>query len=127
MRNAVAAAILIALVVPFGLPLANPTAESTLPACCRRDGQHHCAMLIQYEASKLRQQSGTRAENNSKPCPFRSALVAPSAPRGAGLPLHLIYYAGLVSHPAVFVQDTLAVRISESRVYWKRGPPSLLT
>jgi hypothetical protein len=126
MRNAVAAAILIALVVPVGLPLAIPAPESTLPACCRRDGRHHCAMLLQYEASRSKQQGGTRAESTPEPCPFRSALFAPSARHGTGIPLHSIHYAGLVSHPAEFVQDTLAARISEARVHWKRGPPALL-
>jgi len=112
--------------MPVGLPLAIPAPESALPACCRRDGQHHCAMLLQYEASRAKQQSGTRVENTSEPCPFRSALGAPSARHGAGIPSHSIYYTGVVSHPAEFVQDTLAARISEARVHWKRGPPSLL-
>jgi len=126
MRNAVAAAILIALLLPTSLPLAISAPASTLPACCQRDGRNHCAMLLQDAGSTLKQQRGTTAESTSAPCPFRSALFAPSDRRGAGIPLHSIYYVGLVSHPAVFVQDTLAARISEARVNWKRGPPSLL-
>jgi hypothetical protein len=126
MRYAAATVILIALVMHVGLPLAIPAPESMLPACCRRDGQHHCAMLLQYEASRAKQQSGTRVESTSEPCPFRSAMLMPSARHGVGIPAHSIYSAGLASHPADFVQATLAARISEARVHWKRGPPSLL-
>lgn len=123
MRKALAAAVLIALVLPTGLLLATPDQESTLPACCRRGGEHHCAMMLEYEASRQKQQSGTTVESSSAPCPFRSALFAPSARHGVGIPPHSMYYAGLVRHPADFVQVTLAARISEARVHWKRGPP----
>jgi len=42
-----ACAILLLVFVSFSLisPEAFATSDSTLPACCRRDGKHHCASM----------------------------------------------------------------------------------
>ena len=44
------------LVVLFSLSLIGPalsasSPESNLPACCRRDGKHHCAMMAMQSAA----------------------------------------------------------------------------
>ncbi len=52
--------------------------QSTLPACCRRGGQHHCEMSPEVRALLLHEDDGsTRINAQPQECPYRHILWAP--------------------------------------------------
>jgi hypothetical protein len=118
----------ILLLAVFGLPLVSPlfaltaTSGGALPACCRRGGQHHCAM----SPAERGQFAGKRPEfrNPTEKCPYSTASMAVSQHTYIGfLPAEAIF-AGLVSHPTVAAQTESKWRIARDRTRSKRGPPS---
>ena len=120
MRRALA----ILLMAVFSFPLISPAlfasdAESNLPACCRRDGKHHCAMM----ASESESPSGPSLQ--AARCPsFPAASATPSSPAVSLPPVSQVIFAGLLSHPASCPQTEALCRISYSRAGQKRGPPT---
>jgi hypothetical protein len=101
--------------------------QSTLPACCRRDGKHHCMMSPEARALLLGESTGAmRVGTPPEQCPYRqhSLVVAhlktftsPAATQAAFL-LH---------EPSAIAQAECLRRISFDRSRQKRGPPSLLS
>ena len=101
--------------------LAGP--GSNLPACCRRDGKHHCAML---EMLEKQENAGPSWKTVTTKCPlFPRGTVAFftdqfTPPRADG-------FAGLLSSRSVVkAQTEVLFHISHSRTRQKRGPPSLV-
>jgi len=121
--------IAIALLAVFGLPFASslfalaPRSESNLPACCRRDGKHHCMMSMAEGNRPL----SAKPEFSAPPekCPYCPAAILRGHRSADFVPpsRHMIY-AGLVSHPAGAVQVECHQRISRDRAHGKRGPPT---
>jgi hypothetical protein len=112
---------LLAVIAPLFLVSApfNASPESKLPACCRRDGRHHCAMM----AAALETSSEIQVKALPPVCPFRSQAIL--VPHGAAYlpqasPAH---FAGFQSHPAIHAQTQASLRISATRSHQKRGPP----
>jgi hypothetical protein len=126
-RRFAAAALFMLTVAPLFLPFAVPGPDSALPACCRRDGKHHCAMMEQLQAQMQKQSSEATFKTAPDLCPYRSALFSRTAPHAIGVPVNAAYYAGAVSHPAVSIQVRVWARISSARSHQKRGPPTLLS
>jgi hypothetical protein len=115
------------LLVAFSFPLiapalAGPPDESSLPACCRRNGAHHCDMAGITVAVSSRSQS---VAAKCPCCPFgRVALMLPHAFTALSAPPTAVLAAG----PAILVRDAEAgYRISADRTRQKRGPPTLLS
>ena len=69
------------LLLLIGFPLIGPAlfagndAEANLPACCRRDGKHHCSMMDAAE----RQESGPALTANRCPQFPKSSLASESS------------------------------------------------
>lgn len=119
----------ILLVFVFGFPLLAPAlfADSTsnLPACCRRDGKHHCGMaqdMAETPSSGL----AIGALHVKCPCfPNGGALLPHS---DAALPR-----ASAAAAVSIAVQIAGArraeagYRVSLDRSHQKRGPPSPLS
>jgi hypothetical protein len=63
-----ASVLLLIVSLPWFAPLAASTPDSGLPACCRRDGKHHCAMMARYLEQE--QQQSTSAAH-----PIRAVCV----------------------------------------------------
>ena len=116
----------ILLMALFSVPLISPVAfapdaDSKLPACCRRNGKHHCAMMA--------------AQSESSSGPVLQAGRCGFFPPGQGIPINpgvsllsptsQAVFAGLLSHPASRPQTEALCRISFSRAGQKRGPPIL--
>jgi len=123
MRRALA----VLLVVAFSLPLIAPalvsfSVESSLPACCRRNGAHHCAMMN----GEMSVNVSSRTRTIGATCPYapfsHEALMMPHARSSGRTPSAVAAIAG----PAALVRDVEAgYRISFERSRQKRGPPFL--
>jgi hypothetical protein len=121
--------IAITLLAFFGVPVASslfalmPKTEANLPACCRRNGQHHCVVSM----AKGSGFSSDKPAFASPPerCPFAPShlVIVPSQDFIGVLP-GSAFFAGLVSHPAVYAQTLAKWRINRERSNQKRGPPT---
>jgi len=121
--------IAITLLAVFGLPFASPLfaltprSESELPACCRRNGQHHCMMSMAGRNQLESHEAAFSAP--SEKCPYCPAAIL-SLHHSVGFvpPTRQAIYAGLASHPAGVEQTECKRRISRDRARSKRGPPA---
>ncbi len=111
------------LLLPGLFAATQPTEDTSLPACCRTHGKHHCSM---------RQRPLTPAGNSpvvtqlSERCPYTPA--APVATHGTAVHLAVsaATFAEIASHPAVRPQTEARRRIAQLRSNQKRGPPAPL-
>jgi hypothetical protein len=102
----------------IGPALASASTGSDLPACCRRDGKHHCGMAGSKPSSG--------AEWQSARCPsFPSVKGLPSAHDLAAAPPPIDrIIAPAPAHRAVRPQSAAARRASFELGRQKRGPPA---
>ena len=120
----------ILLVFLFSFSLIAPALfgddESNLPACCRRDGKHHCGMMIRDMAEAP--SSGPAVDALHAKCPLfpnggavlpHSGAAVLAAYQTAGVPLGC--------QIAARVQAAAGYRIPVSPSHPKRGPPRLLS
>ena len=121
-------AILLVFVFSFSLiaPALFADAESNLPACCRRDGKHHCGMMDRDMAEAP--SSGLAVAALHVKCPFfpNAAAVVPHSE--AALPA--ASQTAAVSIGVRIVSRARAAAgcsVSFGRSHRKRGPPSLLS
>lgn len=105
------------LIVP--LILAGP--DANLPACCRRNGAHHCAMAMDDGAT------GPAFQATPERCPaFPVTTTAPVRVENASLGHAVAVFAALAAHPTAPRQTKTRYYVSFSRSWHKRGPPVLL-
>ncbi|MGC2638737.1 MAG: hypothetical protein WA294_16255 [Acidobacteriaceae bacterium] len=122
MRRALALLLLVGFSFPLIAPLfTSGPDEASLPACCRRNGKHHCAMYASMRVSSRYQTITARC-----PCyPFTGiALMLPHA--------FVAYRAPAIARQAAVAAAVVAeaeagYRISADRTRQKRGPPALLS
>lgn len=103
--------------LPFTLPLFGAdAAAASVPACCRRNGKHHCMMSM------------NSSRDSSVPivwqkCPYSvtppAVLVLPSFTPSPSASI----FAGVTRHPAAAAQVEARQRVSFDRSRQKRGPP----
>jgi hypothetical protein len=125
------AAILLVSLFSFSLiaPALFADAQSNLPACCRRDGKHHCGMLAQDMADMAEAPpSGPAVDALHAKCPFfpNGRAVVPS-PEGALLAASQPGRVSIVRRIVVPARAVAGYRISFNTSHQKRGPPSLLS
>ena len=118
MRRLLAITLLLLFTTPFVLPLfGTNAAEDALPACCRRNGKHHCMMYMAW----MQERSFHTVREK---CPYSivppAILVLPSFTPSAAASV----FAGITRHPAVVAQTEAHLRISFDRSRQKRGPPA---
>jgi hypothetical protein len=117
----------ILLVLLFSFSLIGPALfvdESNLPACCRREGKHHCGMTDMAETPR----SGMAADALRVKCPFfpsGGAVVPESGP--ALLAASQTPSVAIASQIADRPRAAGGYRISLDCSHRKRGPPSLLS
>ena len=123
----------ILLLAVFGLPFLLPMlamgqdAEAGLPACCRRNGKHHCMMSMD-ERGKLVVSHDPQFQAPAEKCPYCPSSVAPAQPNPLAAPMTAAAIFGdLVSHPTGFAQTEAKRRISRDRSNGKRGPPTQIS
>ncbi|WP_260705653.1 hypothetical protein [Edaphobacter flagellatus] len=121
--------IAITLLAIFGLPFAStlfamtPKSEANLPACCRKNGKHHCMMSMMERNSLVSGKPQFTAPGEKCPyCP--GALTLGHQPNPFGIPSGQMVFIGLAGQSAVVAQTESKRRISRDRSRQKRGPPS---
>lgn len=107
----------------FSFSLIEPAlfagADAKLPACCRREGQHHCAMTAEASAAGASVQAV---------CPaFPKTGATPAYAKIAGMRPAQSMLGWTVGHPAGRVRTQALFRVSFNRARQKRGPPALIS
>jgi hypothetical protein len=95
--------------------------ESRLPACCRHNGKHHCAMSGGTEHADSSTET-TLSANDS--CPFAPLAMAATAPSVAAVPTAANGAATLASELCVLLAAVALAVLADRRSQPKRGPPS---
>ena len=114
------------LLVLFNFSLISPAVlrtdtESSLPACCRRDGRHGCGI----PGHQGKPAPGTLVQP-ARCAYFPFAQVGPVETSLLALNPSSRTFAGLVvSASAVHPYTEIFRPVAPSRIYQKRGPPSL--
>jgi len=119
----------IVLLFVIGLSLTTPlllaSPESKIAACCRRDGNHHCAKMAHSAHSE--DSPGTLRVAATATCPlFNGGKAAPASAETAVPPPSTQRLSALAVQIAKAPQAEVQGRISKSRASQKRGPPALL-
>ena len=118
-RRMLAITLLIAFGFPLVLPLYAATAdpESSLPACCRSQGSHHCAMVHLNPGAPALQ---------APPCAsYPAPSIAPPVATASLIVAPLSAEIGLQPAPLVTIPARAARSFSFS-ANLKRGPPTRL-
>lgn len=120
MRRACACLLLLVFSLPLIVPaLASVPDDSQLPACCRRDGKHHCTMSMGVNVP-------SRYRIAQEKCPFSPFAHTPLLQPHAFALVNPPALAGFPARPAAVVRTAEAgYRISADRTRHKRGPPFL--
>ena len=104
--------------LPVALLFSNGSDAYQVPLCCRTSGKHRCAMTHPHQEST----PGIRSicGDWQLSLPATSTAVSPVVilPPSAHL-----FFAAIVSHPAVQAQTESQFRVSFERSGQKRGPP----
>ena len=104
------------------VPLTAPawtSSESDLPACCRKDGNHKCAMTERMDDT-----AGPAFRETSKCLSFPSHSQSTPAASVVGAPIPTQQgEVRIVSLPNSIEQAEAMYRISFDRASQKRGPP----
>lgn len=118
----------ITLLLLFSLPLISPVlalaavSDANLPACCRRNGAHHCMLKM-----RQKEPSGPGITLSTIPqrCPAYPAAITRVQHGDLAYPSASLEFAEIVSHPAIKAQTMARARVALDRSRQKRGPPSL--
>ena len=121
--RAIALALLLVLAGNTALPAFFADPQANLPACCRRDGKHHCAMMDMAQ----QQEDNAGPSWTAAKCPQFPKNSAPFCTVKPAPPQPSTLVTGLVSgQPTVKAHAEVLYRVSHSRTRQKRGPPSFI-
>ena len=117
----------ILLLAVLGLPLAAPLfaatsqSESRLPACCRKNGKHHCMGGMEMQAASSAEPS---FRTPLEKCPFAPAM--PAVLHGkAGTPGRVQRIGARLAVQPVVGERAESKRLAcRTRSHQKRGPPA---
>jgi len=119
-RRILAISLLILFALPFTLPLFGAdAAAASVPACCRRNGKHHCVMSLNSSRTSSVPTLWQRCPYSFKP---PAVLVLPSFTPSPSASI----FAGVMRHPAAAAQVAARQRVSFDRSRQKRGPPAFI-
>lgn len=122
----------ILIVVLTGLPAITPlfalggAPDLNRPACCRRDGKHHCMLMDMDEStSSSAETKSVKPAYIGERCPYGSKAMPVTVHPDWTLATASAIFAGVVAHPAVAPQQEAKRRVSTDRSSQKRGPPAI--
>ena len=104
--------------------------QSTLPACCRRGGKHHCMMSPEARALMMRELSGAiRVGTPPEQCPYRQhSLVAAHlrvfTPGAAAAHAAFLGWPSVTIIPADLEKSKIAMAAIFARLRYPSGPAS---
>ncbi|MDP9039491.1 MAG: hypothetical protein M3O02_09490 [Acidobacteriota bacterium] len=128
LRRLLSILLLAAFGLPFiaaALPLAQ-SGDSRLPACCRRNGAHHCAMSALGDRSAIPASSEEPAwKAPAERCPYWPAPGVSSTPHHAPPQPDAYGLAARFGSPIGTAQMVCRHRIACDRSTQRRGPPYL--
>ena len=101
------------------LPLFARPFQSSLPACCRKSGKHHCAM--QLETGNEPALSTIEAK-----CPYLPHAMMAAHQDGFSPRIGQAIVSTMLRYPELAAQAETGFRASHYRSRQKRGPPSSL-
>jgi len=116
-----------ALLLLFSVPLISPllaltaSSDANLPACCRRNGAHHCTRTTHSADPSA---VGTSLSTTPRHCPAYPAVVTSARHGDLSFQAASLIFAGIISHPAVKPQTHALARIALDISRQKRGPPA---
>jgi len=120
-RRTTGVLLLLLLTSPLVTPLFAGNPRADLPACCRRNGKHHCAEQMRMPPSE-----GAQFASAGMKCPMFPVGLATLGHSPQILSTTSQYFYGaIVSHPAIHAQAEISYRVCWSRSQQKRGPPVL--
>lgn len=97
--------------------------KASVPACCRRNGKHHCEMSMTERLQLVSRDRQFQALGEK--CPYRQRTTAlPIHGRTFISPGGQAIFADLTSQRAAVAQTESKLRISRNRSRQKRGPPN---
>ena len=114
------ALLLLTALLPLQPLLASAQADASLPACCRRNGAHHCMMLQAMTMAD----SGTQFFVHSSPCPFWKLAVNPAVVAASGAAPTLPSRPAIAEDVVIAAPSFLFFRLARSRS--ARAPPTAL-
>src|SRR5438309_1894165 len=104
--------------------LLHTSAESRLPACCRKNGAHRCELTAAERALiGGHPESYPGLWGNGERCPYSPSTAPKTRAESISVPVAQAIFAELASHPAAAAQTESRRRISRDRSRQKRGPP----
>jgi hypothetical protein len=115
------------LLAVFSLPLLLPALalaqgpESNLPACCRRNGAHHCSMSEQEMTALL---NGTRASAPRPHCPNYPVAITALRHVDLATPKAAPALASVVGQSALLFPSDTRTRLTLDNTHLTRGPPA---
>ena len=120
LKRLIANSLLVILIASLLAPLALCFQQSSVPACCRRNGKHHCMAGV----------SGITASNDKAPvfrtipsrCPFRSTVAAlvPVAHAQAGRTSTYLPPSAILSQGP----ESFSLSLDVHFPFFQRGPPT---
>jgi hypothetical protein len=123
MRRSIAISLLMLFSWTLIAPLIAQEPEANLPACCRRNGKHHCMMRMMKQRSGIQKGFSTVSQK----CPYCPVGVCAAYSPTYKPEAAAAYYAEAVFYPAPAQRTSAHYRSSFLRSHPKRGPPTPLT
>jgi hypothetical protein len=104
--------------------LSGAPSDAGLPACCRRNGKHHCAMSAEQRAKMTQITSEKRFGAPLEKCPMQQKALAAVHHEQSVVGAAGVTTAALLQEPSAAAQAECLRRISFDRSRQKRGPPA---
>lgn len=92
--------------------------DASVPACCRRNGKHHCVMTSQSLAS------GEIAISAKADCPCMPQALATAVPQIAAILQAANSSMAFLAEAYTHQTRTVCARTNGLRIWPKRGPPA---
>lgn len=128
LRRLLSIAILLVIAAPAIAPLfvLSATTGGDVPACCRRNGKHHCMMSEAQRAAMSEGREHLVAQVGER-CPFQPKASPATRNLQTIADADSAVFTGLVIHPVLTPQSRCLQRISFQDSHQRRGPPAELS
>ena len=125
MRRLTAIPVLFLLLSSWGAPILfalTGHSANNLPACCRRNGKHHCLMSM----AERRQLLGHNRQFDppAEKCPYAPLAVAAVHTEFFAVPASPSVLTAFHANAVTFAQTQSLLRVAQTNSRRKRGPPS---